>query len=339
MFVFSPTKCCKLVPMDVFPPPSSAPTNQTNRLNLFTLRRWWIRPKLLNPLRPPEPPDPPDPPDLLYPSPPPSPFPILGSFSSATPLPVIYSLTVNLVLEIDSFVSTEVDMPDSPPSSRKDTYPSIPAPPTWIGYFPVPLQTLTGFLPGRCVSPLKGSYHEVITKPLLHHVSNQLWAWSNKIFGIYGPIRSSFHGSLSSQQKSYSDDEFYCILAENFVSVYTRMTIFPHSSLVERPSSPSSSTKKRTIPPSSRVVLSSSLFIRVVESPSFMPGTIKSHGKVTIQRLSGFAAKSPLTHPKHVLDSLSIFRDEISILVLIKYQLCCIMLRGCLIPSFVWFDK
>ncbi|VVA94181.1 unnamed protein product [Arabis nemorensis] len=91
------------VPMDVFPPPSSAPTNKSDLFSLLAYRRWKSPPTLLNPLRPPEPPDLPSPPDLAdlpSPSRPPSFLLVPRSFSSAAPMtassPVNSSFPMNL---------------------------------------------------------------------------------------------------------------------------------------------------------------------------------------------------------------------------------------------------
>ncbi|VVA92850.1 unnamed protein product [Arabis nemorensis] len=81
------------------------------------------------------------------------------------------------------------------------------------------------------------------------------------------------------------------------------------------------------------MVVSSSLSWRAIEFPSFMPGASKSQLKVTNLKLSDFVANTLSTHPRLVWDPLSIFYDDLSALDFIAFQLCCIIVGGCLILS------
>ncbi|VVB02071.1 unnamed protein product [Arabis nemorensis] len=81
----SPTVVIDSVQMLVSLPPPSAATNHTKLLN-FLAWRWKILARVLRSLRPPNPPDPLVPPDSSFPSPPPSSISVGRSFSVATPM-------------------------------------------------------------------------------------------------------------------------------------------------------------------------------------------------------------------------------------------------------------
>ncbi|KFK32659.1 hypothetical protein AALP_AA6G271800 [Arabis alpina] len=82
-----------------------------------------------------------------------------------------------------------------------------------------------------------------------------------------------------------------------------------------------------------RLIPPSSISLRMVEFPSFKPGPSKSQWKVTIPRISGYAAKTLLTYLGHALDLPSILCDDLSALCFIAFQLCCSNFGGCLIRS------